>query len=128
MSFLLLILILPSLGIWAIHVSVENPSGAALGTWLMLTILGAGLTFFSLLFHIGAGHGGPAPAALPLVVGIATVILPFVGAFKMKAAKENQGSSNGEEVAEPQPPSHESVPAPDDGPKVETVTNGDTRL
>ena len=40
MSFLLLLLILPSLGIWAIHVSVENPSGAALGTWLMLTILG----------------------------------------------------------------------------------------
>ena len=86
------------------------------------------LWFVSFFLHMGVGHGGPAPAALPFVVGLATLILPFVGAFKMKAAKENQGSSNGEEVAEPQPPPHESLPAPDDGPKVETVTNGDAGL
>ena len=119
--FPLLLLVLPGLFVWVIHAYVKSPTGAALGTWLMLTILGVGLTFGSFILFIGAGHGGPAPGGLPLLVGIATLILPFVGAFKVMEAKKNQGSINGEEVAEPQPPPHESLPAPDDGPKGGTV-------
>ena len=44
----------------------------------------------SLILSIGMGHGGPAPAALPFFVGLATLILPYLVASQMKQSKDNQ--------------------------------------
>jgi hypothetical protein len=96
MATLSLFLILPCLFIWVIHAHVKNPTGAALGTWLMLTIIGVSSTLVSLFLHIGVGHGGPAPALLPVLVGSATLVLPILGAFMMKQSKENPGSDTEE--------------------------------
>ena len=52
-----LLLILPCIFILVIHAYVKIPTGAALGTWLMLTILGVELTFWSFLSSVGIGHG-----------------------------------------------------------------------
>lgn len=59
-------------------------------TWLILTIIGVVLTYVSLILSIGIGHGGPAPAALPFFVGLATLILPYLVASQMKQSKDNQ--------------------------------------
>ena len=104
MAMLVLLLVLPCLFIWVIHAYVKNPTAAALGTWLMLTALGVLLTFLSCILHVGVGHGGPAPAGLPFLVGIATLILPIVGAFRMKQSKKQPGSHT-EELAGAAPPS-----------------------
>jgi hypothetical protein len=122
MATLSLFLILPCLFIWVIHAHVKNPTGAALGTWLSLTIIGVSSTLVSLFLHIGVGHGGPAPAFLPVLVGLATLVLPIVGAFMMKQSKENPGSDT-EEPASAAATS--DAPPQDDGNAGQKVTKED---
>jgi hypothetical protein len=122
MATLSLFLILPCLFIWVIHAHVKNPTGAALGTWLMLTIIGVSSTLVSLFLDIGVGHGGPAPALLPVLVGSATLVLPVVGAFMMKQSKENPVSDT-EEPASAAATS--DAPPQDDGNAGQKVTKED---
>lgn len=80
------------------RVNLVSPSAAALGTWLLLTLIGLAATYVSVFLHVGVGHGGPAPLALPLLVGFATLLFPMVGAIRMKRFKEIQASKS-EELA-----------------------------
>jgi hypothetical protein len=122
MTSLSLLLILFCSGMWVLHAWVKDPAVAALGTWVMLTVIGVIGTFVSFFLHLGLGHGGPAPAFLPVLVGLATLVLPIVGAFMMKQSKEKPDSGTEEPIGAAAP---FDVTPHDGGTVGQKVTNGD---